>query len=218
MDESGIMDYMHYAIALGPIGLYCVLVGYLYQRPHPMLINAAQDTLLFGMGAVGLIVIGPMELFFPNAAYSLLGAWTWFFLLCLYGFVVLFVALNRRPQWTLYGSSASAMRGILGRVLEERDIAHSWEGSILVVPELGIRAIVEPANASDRAAHLTRCGREQSVIGWYRLEKLVTERLQSEPSTRGGFPWIAMGLTMIFASLSLFWIDIDKIMLAWEQL
>lgn len=64
------MDYFRYAIALGPIGLYWVLIGYLYQRANPMLINAAQDTLLFGLGSVGMVLIGPMELFFPNAAYS----------------------------------------------------------------------------------------------------------------------------------------------------
>ena len=86
------MDYFRYAIAIGPIGLYWVLIGYLYQRANPMLINAAQDTLLFGLGSVGLVLIGPMELFFPNAAYSLLGSWTWFFLLCLYAFIVLFVS------------------------------------------------------------------------------------------------------------------------------
>ncbi len=218
MNERGAMDYVRYAIALGPIGLYWVLIGYLYQRSHPMLINAAQDTLLFGLGVVGLMVVGPMELFFPNAAYSLLGGWTWFFLLCLYAFVVLFISLNRGPQWTLYGSNAEGLRGILNRVLEEQNIAHSWEDSILVVPELGIRAIVEPANATDRAAQLTRCGRSQDIVGWYRLEKLVTEKLQSAPSNRGGMTWIVMGIGMILGSLAMFWLEIDKIMLAWEQL
>lgn len=212
------MDYIRYAIALGPIGLYWVLIGYLYQRSHPMLINAAQDTLLFGLGVVGLVVIGPMELFFPNAAYSLLGAWIWFFLLCLYGFIVLFIALNRRPQWTVYGLSAVALRGVIARVLEDREIEHSWEESILVVPELGLRAIVEPANISDRVAQLTRCGRSQDIVGWYRLEKLVAEQLQSAPSTRGGIVWMVMGLVMIISSLAMFWFDLDKLMLAWEQL
>lgn len=212
------MDYVRYAIALGPIGLYWVLIGYLYQRSHPMLINAAQDTLLFGLGVVGLMVIGPLELFFPNAAYSLLGAWTWFFLLCLYAFIVLFIALNRRPQWTLYGSNAEGLRGILSRVLEEQNIEHSWEDTILLVPELGIRAIVEPANVTDRAAQLTRCGRAQDIVGWYRLEKWVTEQLQSTPSAHGGVVWIVMGTAMILVSLALFWLDMEKIMLAWEQL
>ncbi|MFO0013663.1 MAG: hypothetical protein ACK553_13030 [Planctomycetota bacterium] len=212
------MDYLYYAIALGPIGLYWMMVGYLYQRPHPMLINAAQDTLLFGLGSVGLILIGPMQLFFPNAAYSILGAWTWFFLLCLYGFIVLFVSLNRRPQWTLYGANAAALRGILGRVLEEQGIEHAWHESILVVPELGIHAMVEPANVSDRAAQLTRCGRQQDIAGWHRLERLVTAKLESESSSRGGLPWMIVGIAVVAAAIGMLWLDIDKLMLAWEQL
>lgn len=212
------MDYVRYAIALGPIGLYWVLIGYLYQRSHPMLINAAQDTMLFGLGVVGLMVIGPMELFFPVAAYSLLGPWTWFFLLCLYGFVVLFIALNRRPQWTLYGAHAEDLRGILNRVLEAEKIEYRWEDSILVVPELGLRAIVEPANRTNRAAQLTRCGREQDIVGWHRLETLVTQQLQTTPSARGGVIWIVIGIAMILGSLTMFWFDMDKIIVAWEQL
>ncbi|MFN6127977.1 MAG: hypothetical protein ACK6DC_22735 [Planctomycetota bacterium] len=212
------MDYFRYAIAIGPIGLYWVLIGYLYQRANPMLINAAQDTLLFGLGSVGLVLIGPMELFFPNAAYSLLGSWTWFFLLCLYAFIVLFVSLNRRPQWTLFGASSSALRGILARVLDEEKIQHEWHGSILVVPEMGIKAIVEPANAMDLASQLTRCGREQDSAGWHRLEKLVADRLPDEKSTRGGMPWILAGGSMLVGAILLFWLDIDKVMAAWQQL
>jgi hypothetical protein len=212
------MDYFRYAIALGPIGLYWVLIGYLYQRANPMLINAAQDTLLFGLGSVGMVLIGPMELFFPNAAYSLLGSWTWFFLLCLYAFIVLFVSLNRRPQWTLYGANSIALRGILARVLDDARIEHAWHGSILVVPEMGIKAIVEPANAVDLASQLTRCGRQQDTAGWHRLEKLVTERLSEEKSTRGGMPWILAGGVLLVGAIVLFWLDMDKIMVAWQQL
>lgn len=212
------MDYLRCAIALGPLGLYWVMIGYLYQRPSPMLLNAAQDTLLFGLGGVGLVLIGPMELFFPNAAYSVLGSWTWFFLLCLYGFVVLLVSLNRRPQWTLYGASAAAARGILARTLEDENIEHAWHDFILVVPELGIQAIVEPANPTDRAAHLSRCGRVQDILGWHRLEKLITKRLPNEPSTRGGVPWILVGLAMLVATGFLVWMDLDRVIAEWQRL
>lgn len=212
------MDYLSYAIALAPLGIYWILTGYLYQRANPMLINAAQDSLLFGLGAVGLVLIGPMELFFPNAAYAILGAWTWLFLLLLYGFIILFISLNRKPQWTLYGASSMGLRGILERVLEEEKIEHQWHGSILIVPELGIHAIVEPANLSDRAAQLSRCGRDQDISGWHRLERLVTAKLDRERSTRGGFLWIVVGLAMLAASIGMFWMEIDQLMLAWEQL
>jgi hypothetical protein len=212
------MDYLRLAIGLGPMGIYWILIGYLYQRRNPMLINAAQDTLLLGLGVIGFVAIGPVELFFPTAAYSVLGEWTWFFLLCLYGFVVLFLALNRRPQWTLYGANSTTLRGILERVLQEHQIEHAWQGMVLVAPEIGLRGIVEPANLTDGAAHLTACGREQDIAGWHRLERLVIQKLPCESSTRGGWLWIVAGMGIVMVSIALFWLDLDKIMLAWEEL
>jgi hypothetical protein len=212
------MDYLSYAIAMGPIGLYWILIGYLHERANPMLINAAQDTLLFGIGAVGMVLIGPMELFFPSAAYAVLGAWTWFLMLCLYGFIVLLIALNRRPQWTLYGTNASSMKGILERALEEKGIEHAWHGSILVVPELGIRALVESANLSDRAAQLTRCGRDQDIAGWHKLERWVTACLAKEKSNRGGMLWIAVGIALVALAIGILWMDLDRLLVAWENL
>jgi hypothetical protein len=212
------MDYLRFAIALAPMGIYWILIGYLYQRRNPMLINAAQDTLLLGLGVIGFVAIGPVELFFPTAAYSVLGDWTWFFLLCLYGFVVLFLALNRRPQWTLYGASSMALRGILERVLQEQQIEHSWQGMILVVPEIGLRGIVEPANVTDGSAHLTACGRDQDIAGWNRLERWVVQKLSSELSSRGGWVWIVAGMATIALSIAMFWMDLDRAMLAWEDL
>lgn len=212
------MDYLRFAIALGPMGMYWILIGYLYQRRNPMLINSAQDTLLLGFGVIGFVLIGPVELFFPAAAYSVLGEWTWLFLLCLYGFVVLFIALNRRPQWTVYGANSVALRGVLERILSEQQIEHVWQGNYLVASDLGLRAIVEPANLSDRSAHLTACGREQDLVGWNRLERLVTAELSRESSTHGGLPWILAGLGIVMASVVMFWWDRDKAMLEWEQL
>lgn len=205
------MDYLRYAIALGPLGFYWIMVGYLYQRSHPMLLNAAQEMLLLGMGAVGLIAIGPMELFFPNAAYSILGEWTWAFLLCLYAFLVLFLALHRSPQWTIYGLSSEAFRVLLEKVLAEQSLNHSWVGNMLEVPELGVRAIVEPANRSDRAATLAPAGRRQDILGWHRLERWVSGKLGAIPSGKGGASWMVVGGAMLAFAIAMVFMDLERL-------
>jgi hypothetical protein len=205
-------DYLRYAVALAPMGMYWTLIGYLYQRSHPTVLNGAQETLLLGMGAVGWIAIGPMELFFPNAAYAVLGEWTWLFLLALYSFLVLFLALNRRPQWTIYGMASAPLRDLLGRVLSEEKLEHRWLGNVLEVPELGMRAIVEPANLADRSSQLSPAGRSQDHVGWHRLERMLAMRLGSLPSNQGGWAWIYAGVAVLCISLAMILFDITHLM------
>lgn len=212
------MDYFRFAIALAPLGMYWILSGYLYKRKYPMLINAAQDTLLLGMGILGWIVIGPMELFFPAAAYSVLGIWTWFFLVCLYAFVVLFVALNRRPHWTVYGMTPEQLQGVMTRVLESEAIDHAWMDSVLQVPEFGVRGTVEAANKGGHSTQFSPCGSKQDPLGWHRFERLVNAELHSQPSVGGGTVWVAAGLFTIVAAVALFSVDLDRIREIWTEL
>ncbi len=204
-------DLVASAFALAPLGLYWILIGYLYQRKRVMLINATQDFLLLGMGSLGLVAIGPFELFFPHAAYSVLGEWVWFCLLGLYGFVVLFVALNRRPQWTCYGLPQAELKRLIDRVLCMENLQHAWLGDMLEVPELGLRAIVEPANRQDRASLLSPAGRKQDPMGWYRLERLVGKQIGTLASRGGGWPWIVAGIGMLLTSLAMLCLDFVRV-------
>lgn len=209
-------DSLRFAIALLPIGIYFLVVATLLLRRRPTLLNAAQETLMLGMGCVGLAIIGPMELFFPNAAYSVLGEWTWAFLLGLYFFIMLFIALNRRPYWTIYGMNSDSLKELVSRTLDEEGLTYEWLDRVLSCPELGMVAMVEPATRGDRVAHLSPSGAKQDILGWHRLERKVLQSLARGPSvasTSGpaAKAWVAMGISVLFIVTLLIVADMQRL-------
>jgi len=215
-ERLNMFDFLRFAIALIPLGIYFLLIATLLYRSRPTLLNAVQDTMLLGMGCVGLAVIGPLELFFPNAAYSVLGEWTWAFLLGLYFFIVLFAALNRSPSWTMYGLDCDSFQSLLNAALSSEEIPYQWLDYVLHVPSLGIVAMIEPANRLGNAVHLTPSGAKQDILGWHRLEKIVLSkeflpschRVRSRAS--GAQLWTAIGALCIVVSMILIVADMER--------
>lgn len=209
-------DSLRIAIALLPLGIYFLIVATLLRRKRPTLLNAAQETMMLGMGCVGLAVIGPMELFFPNAAYSVLGEWTWAFLLGLYFFVVLFIALNRRPYWTIYGMNSDSLQSLVSRTLHEEGLGYEWLNRVLSCPELGLVAMVEPATRGDHVVHLSPSGAKQDILGWHRLERKVLQTLAATPSVAatsgpGSNAWMAIGTAILLVVASLIVADMQRL-------
>ena len=68
------MEGFYLALAVGPLALYLLLIGTIRLRPHPFVTTGAKDTATLAIGLLGLVMIGPMELFFPQQAAVNLGA------------------------------------------------------------------------------------------------------------------------------------------------
>jgi len=206
------IDYFRLGIALLPLGLYVLVHAGLMVRKRPTLLNAGQETLLLGFALSGFVTIGPMELFFPNAAYAMLGEWTWLCLAALYFFIILFIALNRRPSWTVIGLGAKELKEVVEKTLNAEKIEHQWLDNTLSVPALGVVGIIESANRSDSSSSLCPGGSNQDPIGWYRLERLACrpERLQAKVRRRTGQSdwgraavWYCLGVALLVISIML---------------
>ncbi|MBU6384400.1 MAG: hypothetical protein KGS49_00535 [Planctomycetes bacterium] len=169
------MDYLRLAIGIAPFGIYLLVMGLLALRRTPTLLTSGQDVLLVGFALCGFALIGPIELFFPTGAYANLGEWAWLLLMALYFLVVLFFALQRTPGWTVLGLSCEQLRNVLDQTLVDKSIEHSWLGNQLEVPSWSIRAIVESSRGFPNTSHLTACGKQPSLMGWYEFEKLLME-------------------------------------------
>jgi hypothetical protein len=126
---------------------------------------------MVGFALTGFVWIGPIELFFPTGAYAALGQWAWMLLVALYGLIVLLIALQRSPAWTLVGLDRDELQSVIAKSLEHDGVEHSWLGNLLEIPQWGIKAIVEPSRGFGNTSHLTPCGRQPSILGWYQLEK-----------------------------------------------
>lgn len=167
------LDYLRLALGLLPLGIYLLVMGLLTIKRKPTLITSGQEALLVGFALSGFVLIGPIELFFPTGAYATLGEWVWFILLLLYGLIVVLFSLQRAPGWSVLGLDSQCLRAVLSQVLKDASIEHAWLGNQIEIPQWNLRAIVEPSRGFANTSHLSPCGKQHHLIGWYELEKHV---------------------------------------------
>ena len=68
------MDSLHFCIAVVPLAVYLLMMGLLNLRRRPFVTTGARDAATLGIGVIGFVIAGPMELFFPEGAASQFGA------------------------------------------------------------------------------------------------------------------------------------------------
>ncbi len=178
-------DPIRIAMAFLPLGCYFAVMGLLRWRKYPTLLSRSFDFLLLGMGCVGLVAIGPMALFFPRAAYSLLGNWVWLVLLGLYFLVLLLIVFNVGSGFVVYGMDRGALKERLAHFLDEHGVEHTWQEDALLIESLGIHGLVEEAGMSDTAS-FTAIGQKQNALEWIRLEQELAQSVQSVAPKESG--------------------------------
>ena len=170
------LDLLRFAIAILPLAAYTNVLGLLRLRSKPTVLSGAMDLLLLGLAVIGIVAIGPIELFFPRAAYSLLGAWVWIVLIALYLFILMLLALNTPPKLVVYGLDHEMLRSQVCELLEQEQIRSAWLGYLVDLPELGVRACIEPAGRGS-VSQIHAAGKQQNLTGWFTLEKLLLEKV-----------------------------------------
>ncbi len=201
------MDPLHLAIALGPLAVYLLTLGAINLSRRPFLTTGARDTAALGVGVSGLFFAGPMELFFPEPAFSRFGPYVWLMLLALYGLCLTLVALLLRPRLVIYNLSLEELWPVLGETADALDKEARWAGLNLVLPHLGVSLYVEPL-AALRNVQLVSAGPKQNYAGWKRLEVALREALRktaTAPNPYGGslvFLGVSMVCLVLYAVIS----------------
>lgn len=172
------MDPFRICLALGPLAIYLLGVSAINLRRKPTLLSGASDTAGLGLGVVGLIIIGPMELFMPDAAAARFGSYAWLFMVGLYGMVLILSLLTLRPRLVIYNISSDELRAVLGETVERLEPEARWAGDCLSLPKLGIQLYLD-ATPAMRNATLVAGGPMQSPSGWKRLELELTQSLKT---------------------------------------
>ena len=109
------------------------------------------DLAIAGPGGDWFVAIGPIELFFPRAAYSLLGDWVWIVLIALYFFVLMLIALNTSPKLVVYGLDHGKLRLQVCELLENEKSERSGLATWSNYPNW---VFVRALNQRDEAAFL----------------------------------------------------------------
>lgn len=176
--DSLTMDPLHFCIAVAPLAVYFLLLGLLNLYGRPFVTTGARDAAALGIGISGLVVAGPMELFFPESAASQYGSFVWILLISFYGLCVSLVVLLMRSRIVIYNVNLVQLRPILHQVAMELDPKSRWTGDSLLIPSLSVHLHVEAVDWL-RNVQLTSGGMNQSFEGWRNLELELKKSLSS---------------------------------------
>jgi hypothetical protein len=191
------MDPFRLCLALGPVAMYLLLLGGVNLSRRPLLVSGVRDAAALALAISGLVIIGPIELFFPFQAAMRFGPHVWLLLLGLYTMFVVLVLLMLRPRLTIYNISTDKLRPVLAELVEQLDTEARWAGDSLALPGLGVQLYVDHF-ATLRCASLVSAGGVQSHQGWRRLETALGDALTREDIARN-----PRGLYLIGAALAM---------------
>jgi hypothetical protein len=192
------IDALHLSIALGPLAVYFLLLGFINLSTRPFVTTGARDVGALGLAVSGLIVAGPMELFLPEAATNRFGGYVWLLMLAFYALCLTLLVLMLRPRLVIYNVNPDQLRAVLAEVVAALDSEARWAGDSLVLPKLGVQLHVELSGAL-RNVQLVAAGPRQSFAGWKRLENALAKVLRQTAASPNphGFSLLALGILLI---------------------
>jgi len=190
-------DPLRLTIALVPLASYCLLIALLNARRRPFLTTGGADLAALGAALSGLVLVGPIELFRPEAASAEYGSYVWLFLLVFYWLCVWLLVLLGRPRLVVYNISCEELRPVLAEAARAIDAQARWAGDSLALPTLGVQLHLESFDFM-RHVSLISSGTEQNLNGWKQLAWQLKQRLEPlrvEPNPR------ALGLVLFAIAL-----------------
>ncbi len=184
-------------VAVAPIAMYLVLLGMINLRRRPYVLTGAREGLLVGLALLGLAVVGPMALFFPQHAANQFGPYVWLMLGMFYCLLLLLWILVGRPRLVVYNISSAQLRAILSETAIMLDPDARWAGDSLVLPRLKVQLYLEVFDRM-RNVSLVSTG-DQSYTDWRRLEGALRRSLQEMvvPRNPRGYSLVVAGLMLI---------------------
>ncbi len=206
------LDPLRIAIAVLPLGTYLLVIGMLRLRRSPTVISRPLDVLLLGMACGGLVAIGPLELFFPRAAFSVVGNWVWLVLLSLYALLVLLIAFHVPAGIVIYGASKETVRSTIEAIYAERSFDIEWLGDSFRSVALNIHAQVEEAGWSS-VCQIKSVGKTQNITEWIDLDRSLHQRLAAVKPTghKSGLTWCGIGLMIIVIAFGFLASDLNRV-------
>jgi hypothetical protein len=178
-----ISDPFPVILALGPVGIYLLLLGLINLSRRPLLVSGGRDAAALALAVSGMLIVGPFELFLPEAAELRYGPYVWAMILTFYCLCVTMGILTLRPRLVIYNIPADKLRPILADIVARLDDGARWAGDSLVMPSLRVQLSVEPF-PSMKNTSLKSVGGNQDLHGWRLLEQGLTTALSLEDFSR----------------------------------
>jgi hypothetical protein len=183
------VDPFRLAIALVPLSAYVLLLGLVNLRRRPFLTSGGCDVAALGVALSGLMFVGPLELFRPEAATRSFGNYIWLFLVLFYWLWLVLLVLLSRPRLVVYNISAEELHPVLAETAARLDTGARWAGNNLSLASLGVQLHLDSFDIM-RNVSLVASGGRQNLDGWRRLSRelgrsLAATRVKTNPRAVG---------------------------------
>jgi hypothetical protein len=198
------VDLFRLCVALGPVAIYLVMIGALNLSRRALLVTGTRDAAALALAISGMILVGPLELFLPEAAMGWFGPTGGLVVLgtklSLCAMLLVLALLTLRPRLIVYNISADQLRSILAEIVPRLDATARWAGDSLAMPALGVQLHLD-SHAATRNVALVSCGAQQDFGGWRKLERALAAALAGAPGKRNllGVPLMTAGVVMLAA-------------------
>ncbi len=173
-----LVDPVRFAIAVIPLAAYLAVVGWVNCRRRPLLTSGACDISALGIGLLGLVFVGPIELFRPELATTQFLNYIWGLLVAFYLLWIALAAMVSRPRLVVYNMTPDELRPILSDAAGTVDATYRWAGDCLVLPRLGVQLYVD-GFALLRNTSLNSSGPRQNLQGWHKLARQLRANLRT---------------------------------------
>jgi len=212
------VDPFRLAIALVPVAAYVLLLGCINARRWPFLTSGGSDFSALGVALSGLMFVGPLELFRPEAATREFGNYIWLVLVLFYWLWLLLVVLVSRPRLVVYNISLEELRPVLADAASRLDPDARWAGNHLALPGLGVHLHLDSFDMM-RNVSLVSSGSRQNIDGWRRLARelrrsLAPIRVKSNPRAIG---LAVVSLALLAGSVTYLLSQPDELMQAMNE-
>lgn len=204
------MNPLYFAIIAAPIGIYLFIIGLVNLKRRPFVTTGARDAAAIGIAVSGLMIAGPMELFFPESAAGRFGPYVWVLLLAFYGLCVSLIVLLMRPRIVVYNLSPQSLRPLLGDVAIRLDPKARWSGDSLWLPTLDLQLNLEGSSWLSNS-QLVSVGDKQRFEGWRLLEKELREQVAAMRSETVVFGVALIAAAVSLALVSIIWVVAEPV-------
>jgi len=200
-----LIDPFRLAVATLPLGIYLLLLGGINVQRRPLLTTGSRDFTVLALAVLGLMIVGPLQLFMPQMAAMRFGSYVWAFLLVLYGLCIWLVVLLARPRLVIYNIRLDVLRPVLADVVARIDPNARWAGDNLVLSrkrksgadgEAVTQLHVEYFPIM-RLVSLIAIGPHQSVGLWRQLETGLAAALGDVRGDPNPLGWLLLAIALL---------------------
>jgi phage tail protein X len=177
-------------VALTPILVYLSFFGMIRVSGRCFATTGARDIAALALAMIGLMAVGPAQLFFPRNAAVFFGPTVWLALALLFGLVVLLITMVVQPTLVVYGRTSTEVYDAVLKAALEIDAEAKGEPQNLQIylPGIGVRLRCDGIDGHD----FTRVLSFEPAFSrslWDRLLGGIRKHLPSKPVNRRPQGW-----------------------------